>query len=311
MVDVFRHIGLFANGESPVLIVGETGTGKELVARALHKYSNRRDKKFITLLISSLSSNLVESELFGHEKGAFTGADRLHIGRIEAAGDGCLFIDELADMPMDTQAKLLRVLEQGDFSRVGGEETLKNQARLIIATNVSPQKLLDEKRLREDLYFRLDVCRINLPPLRERLEDIPELAEFFIARENTNQKKDIIGVNNDVMEKWQAYNWPGNVRQLQNAINRAVSMTRDRIISEAFIDDAGGKGLEAVVESAIGGPSGGGLPNLKDAVGELENKVIQKALKETKGNLSEAAQLIGLTRRELQGRMEKYEIVQD
>ncbi len=303
MLDVFRRIGLFANTDSPVLICGETGTGKELAARALHRYSARRERKFITLHISSLSSNLVESELFGHEKGSFTGADRLHVGRIEAAAGGCLFIDELADMPPDVQAKLLRVLEYGDYSRVGGEEQLQSEARLIIATNVDPRKLVDEGTLREDLYFRLDVERINIPPLRERKEDIPQLVDFFIARQNTGQKKDILGVSNEVMDEWMNYNWPGNVRELQNTIFRAVSLTRDRIISESHLGDSASRPAEPITASPRGA-----LPNLKDAVTELERAVIEKALRESSGNLSQAAQMIGLTRRELQGRIEKYEI---
>ncbi len=317
MVEVFRLIGLFANRDAPTLIVGETGTGKELVARALHKYSNRRDEKFITVHLSALSQSLVESEIFGHEKGAFTGADRTHIGRFEAAGKGSLFIDELADIPPGTQSKLLRILEYGDFNKVGGEEQLQSRARLIIATNADPKRLIDDKKLREDLYFRLDVCRINLPPLRDRREDIPELVDFFIARANTDQKRDIIGVSNDVLARWESYNWPGNVRQLQNTIRRAVSLTRDRIITDPFLDEQNSKAANSKPSAIQGQPGielespGGNLPDLKEAVSRLESNVITDALHEADGNLTKAAQLIGLTRRELEGRMEKYGLSPD
>jgi DNA-binding NtrC family response regulator len=302
MLEVFRSIGLFANNENPVLIYGETGTGKELVARALHQYSDRRDEKFIPLHLSALAPNLIESELFGHEKGAFTGAFRRHKGRFEVAGKGSLFIDELADIPQDTQVKFLRILEYGDFTPVGGEEALSNQAKLIVATNIEPKQLMNNKRLREDLYFRLNVCRINIPPLRERKDDIPELVNHFIARENVFCKKDIIGISNDVLEEWTEFKWPGNVRELQNTIRRAVAFTRDSLITETFLDQPLA-GKPATVLYA-----GESLPDVKEEVARFERKTIMKALKQASGNISQAAQLIGLTRREMERRLEKYNI---
>jgi len=298
MLEVFRRIGMFANQENPVLIAGETGTGKELVARALHEHSDRRNEKFITLHISALTPTLIESELFGHEAGAFTDAKGRHIGRFEAARKGSLFVDELADIPLATQSKLLRVLEGQEFTRVGGQDPLKNEARLIFSTNVRPEALVKEKQLREDLFFRLDVCRIDLPPLRERREDIPELVDFFITRENLEQKSDVIGVNPDVLEAWKSHDWPGNVRQLQNTIRRAVALTRDRIVSETFLGPAE---PEAVIETAAEP-----LPNLKEVIPRIEQNAIKQAYTQAGGNLSKAAQLIGLTRRELERRIEKY-----
>jgi DNA-binding NtrC family response regulator len=311
MLDVYRLIGMFANQNSPVLIYGETGTGKELVARSLHNYSNRCDEKFITLHISSLSQNLVESELFGHEKGSFTGADRRHKGRFEAAGKGTLFLDELADIPSDTQAKLLRVLEYGDYTSVGGEEPLQNNARLVVATNVMPETLVQDGRMREDLHYRLDVCRISLPPLREHAEDIAEFVNYFIDRENINQGRDIIGVSNQVLSEWKKHDWPGNVRQLQNTIRRAVSTTRDRIITESFLHDE----PEMPAYQPLQGRTDDSLRqsvtqprNLKEEISGIEYDAIVNALEVSHGNLAKAAQMIGLSRREIEWRMKKYKI---
>ena len=312
MLDVYRLIGIYANQETPVLIYGESGTGKELVAHALHKFSDRRDEKFITLHISALSPGLVESELFGHEKGAFTSAERRHIGRFEAAGKGTLFLDELSEIPVETQAKLLRVVEYGDFTRVGGEDTLKNQSRLVVATNKEPKTLLKDKKLREDLFYRLDVCRINIPPLREHRDDIEELVDFFIEKENTCQKKDIIGVSNDVLQAWRNYDWRGNVRELQNTIRRAVSLTRNSIITDPFLKKETAFDVIPCPEpddsftKRIVRPG-----NLKDEIARIEREAITLALEESKGKVAKAANLLGMTRREVEWRLKKYEIDPD
>lgn len=305
MLEVFRRIGMFANQSNPVLIVGETGTGKELVARALHRCSDRRSEKFVTLLIPAIAPTLIESELFGHEKGAFTDAKSTHKGRFESAGKGTLFIDELADIPISTQSKLLRVLEGHAFKRVGGEDELRNEARLIFATQRNPEKLVKQDKLREDLFFRLDVCRIDLPPLRERSEDIPELVDFFIGRENAEQKRDIEGVEDTVLETWTTHDWPGNVRQLQNTIRRAVALTRDRIITGTFLEQPDLPAPSETTHPTLAFDSEG-LPNLKELIPRIEQDAIRSAYSKADGNLSKAAQLIGLTRREMERRIEKY-----
>ncbi|WP_321368552.1 sigma-54 dependent transcriptional regulator [uncultured Desulfuromusa sp.] len=222
MQEVFRKIRLYASSDAAIIITGETGAGKELVAQALHEESQRHDKIFAALNCAAISEQLLESELFGHERGAFTGALREHRGYFERANGGTLFLDEIGDMPLHTQTKLLRVLEDGRVQRVGGEKSHQVDVRFIGATNVPLEQAVAEKRFRSDLYHRLAVLRIHLPPLRERPEDIPLLADVFLQQFNLKYGKKIIRLTTEAIRLLQSYLWPGNIRELRNAIERVV-----------------------------------------------------------------------------------------
>jgi len=230
MQEVYRKIGLYADSDAAVVITGETGTGKELVARALHEHSRRRERSFVAVNCSAISSELLESELFGHERGAFTGAVRSHRGRFERAHQGTIFLDEVGDMPMHAQAKLLRVLEEGHLERVGGEQSQKVDVRVIGATNVPLEKLVSEGRFRADLYHRLAVLRIHLPPLRRRLQDLPLLVDYFLTLFRRKYRKSIHRLTTEAMSLLQAYLWPGNVRELRNVLERVFVETHAEVI---------------------------------------------------------------------------------
>ena len=230
MLEVYRKIGLYADTDAAVVITGETGTGKELVARALHEHSGRRQRPFVAVNCSAISSELLESELFGHERGAFTGAVRTHRGRFERAHQGTIFLDEIGDMPMHAQAKLLRVLEEGRLERVGGEQSHKIDVRVIGATNVPLEQMVRDGRFRADLYHRLAVLRIHLPPLRRRPEDLPLLVDYFLALFRRKYRKSIHRLTGEAMSLLQAYLWPGNVRELRNVLERVFVETHAEVI---------------------------------------------------------------------------------
>jgi len=231
MQEIFRKIRLYAVTDAAVIITGETGTGKELVAQALHNESLRHEQPFASLNCAAISEQLLESELFGHERGAFTGAVREHRGYFERANGGTLFLDEIGDMPRHTQTKLLRVLEDGQIQRVGGEKSRRVDVRFIGATNVPLERAVAEKRFRADLYHRLAVLRLHLPPLRDRTEDIPFLAELFLQQFNTRYGKQIKRLTNEALRLLQAYLWPGNIRELRNALERIVIESETEAIS--------------------------------------------------------------------------------
>ena len=224
MQQVFKLIGQVSMSDATVLITGESGTGKELVARAIYHHSKRTDQPFMAINCAAIPENLLESELFGHEKGAFTGAAERRIGKFEQCDHGTIFLDEIGDMPPATQTKILRVLQNGEFQRVGGNQTLQVDVRVIAATNKDPERLVAEKRFREDLYYRLNVVRIYLPPLRDRREDISVLVDYFLQKINKPRQASakIKGISPQALEVLQKYNWPGNVRELENVIERAA-----------------------------------------------------------------------------------------
>lgn len=228
--EVYRAIDNIANLDTPVLISGESGVGKELVARAIHERSKRRDKPFIAINLAAVPSGLIVSELFGHEKGAFTGAERRRIGRFELAREGTLFLDEVAEIPQELQIKLLRVLQEKEFQRVGGTITLKTDARIIAATNRDLKKRMEENRFREDLYYRLNVFPIYVPPLRERKEDIPKLVNYFISKYNVVIGKKVEGISQCALDALIQYDWPGNIRELQNIIQRMIIQSRHTLL---------------------------------------------------------------------------------
>ncbi|MGM0499313.1 MAG: sigma-54-dependent transcriptional regulator [Bacillota bacterium] len=291
IINLIEKIDMAADYSSTVLIQGESGTGKELVAKALHSHSKRAKKEFIAVNCAALGKNLIESELFGHKKGAFTGAISDKKGKFEIADGGSLLLDEISEIDLEVQAKLLRVLQEKEFERVGENKTIKTSVRVIATTNRDLKQMIKENKFRKDLYYRLNVIPIFMPPLRERKEDIKLLAEFFVKKfcKKENIKEKLIGEKAATLLK--KYNWPGNVRELQHVIERLIITARDEIISEA-----------AVYEQLP-------LNNYQVGKKELsEKEELINALKMTKGNKTKAAKILRISRRTLYNWLEKYEI---
>ncbi len=291
MQAVFELVKAAAPTRSTILLQGESGTGKELVARAIHLNSNRADAPFITVNSGSLPPDLLESHLFGHVKGAFTGAVALKKGLFEAADRGTIFFDEISSISLETQAKLLRVLQEKEFMRLGGTQTIKVDVRILAATNTDLEELIAQRAFRQDLFYRLNVIKIEIPPLRTRKEDIPLLARHFIevyAREN---RKEIEGLSEDVLEILDAHSWPGNVRELENLVERAVVLARSTVITRAALppfllkrDGVDDEALIAAEESL----------DLRDRTQAFQKKIILAALRKTKGVQNKAAKLLGV-----------------
>ena len=299
MRELVEMVETVAPTAATVLVSGESGTGKELVARAIQAASTRRDKPFVTINCAALAENLLESELFGHEKGAFTGADRRREGRFVQAHGGTLFLDEIGEMPLSLQAKLLRVLQQGEVQRVGCDETIKVDVRVIAATN---RVLADEVaagRFREDLFYRLNVIGLEVPPLRARREDIPLLASTFLERHAAANRKTIKGFTPQAMDAMLRYGWPGNVRELENAVERAVILSGGEYVAERALPLAV---QNAPVPDADGEELALGSMSLED----VERKAIEATLRETEDNKSEAARRLGITRATLHSKLKKY-----
>jgi two-component system NtrC family response regulator len=289
-----------APSRAPVLVLGESGTGKEVLARAIHLASNRKARPFITLNCAALSESLIESELFGHEKGAFTGADRLKKGRFELAEGGTLFLDEIGDIPLPLQVKLLNVLQSSKFERVGGVETLKADVRIISATHRDLDAAIAEGRFRADLFYRLNVVSITLPPLRERRQDIPLLADHFIKKHSDLGGVAIRGISPEAIELLKNNPFPGNIRELENWIERAVVLAGgDRLTADDF-----------PVQFPQAQPDGGGGPlqpgSLEESVAELEVRLIRAALARNAGNQSAAARELGISERMIRYKIRKY-----
>jgi DNA-binding NtrC family response regulator len=291
MKSVFELVKAAAPTRSTILLQGESGTGKELVARAIHLNSNRADAPFITVNSGSLPPDLLESHLFGHVKGAFTGAVALKKGLFEAADKGTIFFDEISSISLETQAKLLRVMQEKEFMRLGGTETITVDVRILAATNTDIEELIAAKAFRKDLYYRLNVIKIEVPPLRARKEDIPMLVKHFVeiyARENA---KEVEGVSEDVFEILDAHAWPGNVRELENLVERAVVLSRSKVITRAalppFLLGRAGVDDELLVSSEES-------LDLRDRTQAFQKKIILAALKKTKGVQNKAAKLLGV-----------------
>jgi DNA-binding NtrC family response regulator len=303
MQEVLAAVERVAPTNSTVLIGGESGVGKELIARAIHQHSTRSAGPFIKINCTAIPENLLESELFGYEKGAFTGASTSKPGKFELADKGTLFLDEIGDVPTATQAKLLRVLQEREFERLGGTRTIKVDVRMIAATNRDLRAALEEGTFREDLYYRLNVVPIDVPPLREHKEDIPGLVEHFLVQLNKDNGKQIRGVTPQAMQSLVNFHWPGNVRELQNIIERAVTFTRaDQIeVSDIHLDAGPAKGSSGAPGFL---PSGMTLDNWED-------EIIREALRRANGNKSHAARLLGLTRNALRYRLSKIGIPDD
>ncbi len=309
-----------AASPSTVLITGESGTGKELVARALHLGSSRRERPFIGVNCAAIPSGLVESELFGHEKGSFTGAESRRPGRFELADGGTLFLDEISEIPLDIQVKLLRAIQESSFERVGGVNTLRVDVRLVAATNRDLKAEIASKRFREDLYYRLNVVPIHLPALRERPEDIEPLAAHFVARFNKRLGKSVEGFSSDALDVLRRYAWPGNIRELENLVERMIlfasgaHITVDDLPEETFLrgerpdDDRGASRDEGDPRSIRLPLTSLGL-DLKEAVKQgsrlVEEALIREALAQTDTNVTRSARLLGISRRSLQSKMKE------
>ncbi len=348
MQQVFKLIGRVAHSDAPVMITGESGSGKEIVARAIHRYSQRSEKFLVAINCAAIPENLLESELFGHEKGSFTGAISQRIGRFEQSNGGTLFLDEIGEMPLSVQSKILRVIQEGDFSRVGGSATLHTDVRIIAATNRNLEEEVSKRSFREDLFYRLNVVRIHLPPLRQRQEDIRLLAEYFLQKIATQKHMPRLRLSEDGVRLLESYSWPGNVRELENTIQRAcVLATSDVLLpkdiplgmgdlSDGLAAASAGTGVHAEsVGSAEGAPLAGAaeIPALdapdriRQAVDLLMKEAIQNtdlqllpwlereftisAMKLTKGNQLQAAKLLGVTRATLRKRIERFGITKE
>ena len=307
MQEVFRAIGKLSNSNSTVLLIGQSGTGKELVARALYQHSPRKDKPFIALNMADIPKELLEAELFGHEKGAFTGADEKRIGRFEQADDGTLFLDEIGDMQLETQTRLLRVLSNGEFYRVGGREPIKVNVRIITATHQNIEDLVKEGLFREDLFHRLNVIKISLPNLNERKEDIPLLVKHFFHKSSEELKEEKKYLSEEVENYFTTLNWPGNVRQLENTCRWLTVMSPTREVKLEDLPDElklenieklndWTKVLQSWSESYL---AKGKTDLLEEAIPEFEKTLIKVALNKTLGKKKEAADLLGWGRNTL------------
>lgn len=302
MQDVINLAYLSAKSRATILIVGENGTGKELLARAIHDISDRSDKHFIAINIPALSETLLESELFGHEKGSYTGADSMKKGRFELGDGGTIFLDEIGDMSQATQIKILRVLQEQQFERVGGNESIDVDVRIIAATNQNLEKKIKDGTFREDLYYRLNVVTIMIPPLRERREDIPPLIEHFIDYYCKENKRDKLEISKEAFDKLMKFNYPGNIRELENIIERAVVLTRGNTITSDDLPVPVRGFMEELSRPVLGK---GTLPEQLHAV---ERLMISNALKETRGNQTLAGKLLGISERNLRYKLKKYNI---
>ncbi len=283
-----------ATKDVPVLISGESGTGKELVARAIHQKSSRSDKPLVAMNCAALPENLVESELFGHEKGAFTGAHCQKKGKFEFADGGTLFLDEIGDMSLSTQAKLLRVLQENTFQRIGGNKTITVDVRVVAATNKDLSEEIRQGTFREDLYYRINVVQIDIPPLRERIEDMPILAEYFLNKYSDFYGKNIQKIKDTALERLMKYEFPGNIRELQNLIERAVIMEQGEELSMDFIP------ISPLITEA---------KNTQDTNGtleELEKEYIKRVIHQVNYNKSKAARILGIARKTLREKMQRY-----
>ena len=325
MIEVYKLIGRFAHSDDAVLILGETGTGKELVARAIHTNSPRKARPFVALNSTSLNETLLESELFGHEKGAFTGADKVRKGKFEHASGGTLFLDEIGDMPPKLQAKLLRVLEYQEVERVGGDEPIKVNVRLLSATHRDLESAIEEGTFRRDLFHRLNRVTLHLPPLRERLEDLPELAAYFLARAAEGTERARPALADETLRRLRTHPWPGNVRELQNVLHRAFGVCRGPEVLPTHLNFPEEKSGRPVPQ-----PEGGedeAVVGLRQAIAwawnsrqdklwavlsdRLERELLAFALAQLDGNQTQVGERLGMARGTVGKRLQKYGLMED
>lgn len=301
MLEIIKTVGRIAPSPVTVLIMGESGTGKELIARAIHGASPRRERLFLPVNCAAIPETLLESELFGYEKGAFTGAQTRTPGKFELADGGTIFLDEIGDMSLSLQAKVLRVLQDKTFMRIGGKEPVTVDVRVIAATNQDIEKMVNDGRFREDLYFRLNVCILKIPPLRERREDIEELAYYFLEKYSREYSKEIKGFTSETIEKLLSYSWPGNVRELENAVARAVASTKGQVLTP---DDF-------LFQEKLSQKEEIPLIPLAKATEELEKRLIKEALEVSGGNQTQAAKILQISRQTLSTKIKQYGIKVD
>jgi transcriptional regulator with PAS, ATPase and Fis domain len=296
---LFTLIAAAAQSEAPVVIYGESGAGKELVAAAIHRLSHRHKGPFIKVNSAALNESLLESELFGHVKGAFTGADRTRVGRFEAAHGGDIFLDEIGDLPLATQAKLLRVLQEKVIEKVGDHAPIPVDVRVITATNKDLHRLMAQGRFREDLFYRIGVIPIHLPPLRERPEDIPLLVDHFIKKYSQKANREVVDISSKALKLLAAYPWPGNVRELEHTIERIVILEDGEVIQPehlpSFITQRPGELLQLLQEGG-------------STLEEMERRLIEAVLQRTRGRRQEAAQILGINRKTLLAKIKKYHL---
>lgn len=308
MQHVYKTIGRVARTDATILVTGESGTGKELVAGALHANSNRRNGPYVKVACASLTETLLESELFGHEAGSFTGAQKTRKGRFELADRGTIFLDEIGEMSLNTQKKLLRVLQEREFERVGSNTPLKVDTRVVAATNRDLAEEVAEGRFREDLYYRLNVIAVELPPLRERMEDVPLLVEHFLQKYRSEAPNGHPRISEDALNALMSYTFPGNVRELENMVHRAIILARGQVITAQHIQFTGAPGKrDAEIDQQIAEKVTMGVP-LKDIVAEAERQAIEAALGQCQGNRSQAAKQLGIYRRLLYAKIKEYEL---
>jgi two-component system nitrogen regulation response regulator GlnG len=319
MLDVYKQIGRFAPSNSNILITGESGTGKELVANAIHQYSKRRDSHFLAINCAALSETLLESELFGHEKGAFTGADRRRKGKFEYASGGTLFLDEIGDMAEPTQAKILRVLQEQKFQRLGGNESIATDVRIVAATNKNLLALVNQGKFRADLYYRLNVFSIRVPPLRERKGDLPELTHYFVECFKQEFAKDRIHIDPLVIDTLQDYAWPGNIRELQSTVKHALahatgpmimkdhlpaaiilSVSNPQLVQEAQFNTLEQKSIRSLLEDLMKRQDSDLYHKVTTTIDDI---LIPMVLEHTHGNLQHACELLGISRNTLKAKM--------
>jgi two-component system nitrogen regulation response regulator GlnG len=335
MQNVFKLIGQLAASDATALITGESGTGKELVARAVYHHSRRSAQRFLAINCAAIPENLLEAELFGHEKGAFTGATAQRIGKFEQSDNGTIFLDEIGDMSLATQTKILRVLQDGSFERVGGSQPIRVDVRVIAATNKSLEKAVAAREFREDLFYRLNVVRIQIPPLRERREDIPLLVNYFLRKMAPNAGQQPKGIAPAAISSMKEYSWPGNVRELENAMRRAMVVAKGGTlllqdlppeltnrVASAVLPPVASESARVEGHAAAEGEAPGVAevvrtlfrwarndPSLK-VLPAVERELVINALAETHGNQVQAAKLLGITRATLRKRIAKFNIKQ-
>jgi two-component system nitrogen regulation response regulator GlnG len=327
MQQVFKLIGQVAASDATALVTGESGTGKELVARAVYHHSNRHTQPFLAVNCAAIPEQLLESELFGHERGAFTGATMQRIGKFEQCHGGTIFLDEIGDMTPATQTKILRVLQSGTFERVGGNAAIKADVRIIAATNKPLEEAVAARQFREDLFYRLNVVRIHIPPLRERREDVRLLVNYFLKKFSRDQQTPPKSISTGVLKALEQYHWPGNVRELENVIRRALVVAKgDAILLSDLAPEIVNQGASTGMATASGGATAGaeGVTDVvalarrlfqwarKDVrlkiIPAVERELVIQALKETSGNQVQAAKMLGITRATLRKRIEKFGI---
>jgi len=316
MQQVFKMIGRVAASDAPVMVTGESGSGKELVARAIHNYSTRSNKSFLAINCAAIPENLLESELFGHEKGSFTGAHSMRIGRFEQSDNGTLFLDEIGEMPLQVQSKILRVLQEGEFSRVGGNSTIRTNVRIVCATNRNLEEEVAKKTFREDLFYRLNVVRVHLPPLRSRTDDIRLLAEYFLQKIAHQKHRPLLKLSEEAAKVLEGYPWPGNVRELENTMQRATVLATADVLLPKDIPLGQLANLQSEKTASQNAP----IDSVEDAVevlfdaanaGEfpllpwLEREFTTRAMEKTGNNQVRAAKLLGITRATLRKRLER------